>query len=100
MIHPISTANPVVDIRPPLMRHPINIDYTFKAIVGIASPVLGAITILGVRCTWRKRWKGVAADVAQAGVLLSTIQSDKSLMPAETSDGNGEINATADRDSI
>jgi hypothetical protein len=37
------------------MRHPIDIDYLFKAIVGIASPVLGVITSLQEQVEWTLR---------------------------------------------
>jgi len=37
------------------MRHPIDIDYAFKAIVGIASPVLGVITSLQEQVEWTLR---------------------------------------------
>lgn len=37
------------------MRHPIDIDYTLKAIVGIASPVMGIITSLQEHIEWTLR---------------------------------------------
>jgi ABC-type uncharacterized transport system permease subunit len=37
------------------MRHPIDIDYTLKAIVGIASPLLGVITSLQEQVEWTLR---------------------------------------------
>ena len=37
------------------MRHPIDIDYTLKAIVGIASPVMGIITSLQEQVEWTLR---------------------------------------------
>ena len=37
------------------MRHPIDIDYVMKAIVGIASPVLGVITSLQEQIEWTLR---------------------------------------------
>lgn len=37
------------------MRHPIDIDYAMKAIVGIASPVLGVITSLQEQVEWTLR---------------------------------------------
>jgi len=37
------------------MRHPIDIDYVLKAIVGIASPVLGVITSLQEQIEWTLR---------------------------------------------
>ena len=37
------------------MRHPIDIDYMMKAIVGIASPVLGVITSLQEQVEWTLR---------------------------------------------
>jgi len=37
------------------MRNPIDIDYTLKAIVGIASPLLGVITSLQEQVEWTLR---------------------------------------------
>lgn len=37
------------------MRQPIDIDYAMKAIVGIASPVLGVITSLQEQVEWTLR---------------------------------------------
>lgn len=37
------------------MRHPIDIDYIMKAIVGIASPVMGVITSLQQHIEWTLR---------------------------------------------
>ena len=37
------------------MRHPIDIDYMMKAIVGIASPVLGVITSFQEQIEWHLR---------------------------------------------
>ena len=45
------------------MRLPIDIDYTFKAIVGIASPMVGVITSYQEQLEWHLR-------VASLGVGL------------------------------
>jgi hypothetical protein len=37
------------------MRHPIDIDYILKAIVGIASPLIGVITSLQEQVEWTLR---------------------------------------------
>ena len=37
------------------MRHPIDIDYIFKAIVGIASPVIGVLTSMQEQVEWTLR---------------------------------------------
>jgi hypothetical protein len=37
------------------MRHPIDLDYLAKAIVGIASPVLGVITSYQEQIEWHLR---------------------------------------------
>jgi hypothetical protein len=37
------------------MRHPIDIDYIFKAIVGIASPVIGVLTSMQHQIEWTLR---------------------------------------------
>jgi uncharacterized BrkB/YihY/UPF0761 family membrane protein len=37
------------------MRHPIDLDYLFKAIVGIASPVMGVITSFQQEIEWHLR---------------------------------------------
>ena len=64
MPHPNSTAILAVDNRPLPMRHPIDIDYVSKAIVGIASPVLGVITSYQEQIEWHMR-------VASLGVGLA-----------------------------
>lgn len=38
-----------------MMRHHIDIDYIFKAIIGIASPVMGVITSLQQQVEWTLR---------------------------------------------
>lgn len=62
MIRQISTD--YVDTRPLPMRHPIDIDYTFKAIVGIASPVLGVITSLQEQVEWTLRVASLLVGLA------------------------------------
>ena len=37
------------------MRHPIDIDYILKAIVGIASPVIGVLTSMQEQVEWTLR---------------------------------------------
>ena len=37
------------------MRHQIDIDYIFKAIVGIASPVIGVLTSMQEQVEWTLR---------------------------------------------
>lgn len=46
------------------MRHPIDIDYTFKAIVGIASPVLGVVTSLQEQVEWTLRVASLCVGLA------------------------------------
>lgn len=46
------------------MRHPIDIDYTFKAIVGIASPVLGVVTSLQEQVEWTLRVASLLVGLA------------------------------------
>lgn len=46
------------------MRHPIDIDYVSKAIVGIASPMLGVLTSFQEQIEWHLR-------VASLGVGLA-----------------------------
>lgn len=37
------------------MRHPIDIDYIFKAIIGVASPVVGVLTSMQHQIEWTLR---------------------------------------------
>ena len=50
------------------MRLPIDIDYTFKAIVGIASPVIGVITSLQEQIEWTLRVASLLVGLA-VGVM-------------------------------
>ena len=46
------------------MRHPIDLDYVSKAIVGIASPVLGVITSLQEQIEWTLRVASLLVGLA------------------------------------
>jgi hypothetical protein len=46
------------------MRHPIDIDYVAKAIVGIASPVLGVITSFQEQVEWHLRVASLCVGLA------------------------------------
>ena len=50
------------------MRHPIDIDYVAKAIVGIASPVLGVITSFQQQIEWHLRVASLSVGLA-VGVM-------------------------------
>lgn len=50
------------------MRHPIDIDYVTKAIVGIASPVLGVITSFQQQIEWHLRVASLSVGLA-VGVM-------------------------------
>lgn len=50
------------------MRLPIDIDYTCKAIVGIASPVLGVITSFQEQIEWHLRIASLVVGLA-VGVM-------------------------------
>ncbi len=50
------------------MRHPIDIDYVLKAIVGIASPVLGVITSMQEQVEWTLRIASLVVGIL-VGVL-------------------------------
>jgi hypothetical protein len=55
------------------MRHPIDIDYTFKAIVGIASPVLGVITSLQEQIEWTLRVASLLVGLAVGVMSLAAM---------------------------
>jgi hypothetical protein len=59
-----------IDTNPSTMRIPINIDieYTAKAIVGIASPVLGVITSFQEQIEWHLRIASLLVGLA-VGIL-------------------------------
>ena len=57
-------ALPAVDTRPENMRPALDIDYMFKAIVGIASPVLGVITSLQEQVEWTLRVASLLVGLA------------------------------------
>ncbi len=59
------------DARATVMRHPIDIDYVLKAIVGIASPVLDVITSLQEQVEWRLRVSSLVAGLL--GGLMSLV---------------------------
>ena len=46
------------------MRQPIDIDYVFKAIVGIASPVLGVLTSFQEQIEWHLRVASLLVGLA------------------------------------
>lgn len=50
------------------MRHPIDIDYVFKAIVGIATPILGVITSMQEQIEWGLRITSLIIGLA-VGIL-------------------------------
>jgi hypothetical protein len=50
------------------MRHPIDIDYVSKAIIGIASPVIGVITSLQEQIEWTLRVASLLVGLA-VGVM-------------------------------
>jgi hypothetical protein len=54
--------------KPATMRHPIDIDYVTKAIVGIASPVLGVITSFQQQIEWHLRVASLCVGLA-VGVM-------------------------------
>jgi hypothetical protein len=60
----------VIDTNPSTMRIPINIDieYTAKAVVGIASPVLGVITSFQEQIEWHLRIASLLVGLA-VGIL-------------------------------
>jgi hypothetical protein len=55
------------------MRHPIDIDYTFKAIVGIASPVIGVITSLQEQIEWTLRVASLLVGLAVGIMSLAAM---------------------------
>jgi hypothetical protein len=59
------------------MRQPIDIDYTLKSIVGIASPVLGVITSLQEQIEWTLRVSSLVVGLLVG--LLSLISMWKKL---------------------
>ena len=52
-----------IDTTPEPMRHPVDIDFVLRGIVGTASPVLGVITSMQQQVEWHLR-------VASLGVGL------------------------------
>ena len=50
------------------MRQPIDIDYVSKAIVGIASPVVGVVTSLQEQIEWHLRVSSLCVGLA-VGVM-------------------------------
>nr|WP_146217059.1 hypothetical protein [Falsiroseomonas bella] len=61
---------------------------------------MGRSLLDDVRSIWRKRWNEDVAFAVLVDAWLGTDQGGKSLTPAETTDGDWEINAPADRDSV
>jgi hypothetical protein len=64
MIRPISTGIQAVDTHSPPMRSSIDLDYVSKAIVGIASPVLGVITSYQEQIEWHLRVASLCVGLA------------------------------------
>ena len=54
--------------RPQLLRQPIDIDYVCKAIVGIASPLVGVVTSLQEQIEWTLRVSSLVVGLA-VGVM-------------------------------
>jgi hypothetical protein len=61
-------ALPAVDTRPENMRPALDIDYMFKAIVGITTPILGVITSLQEQIEWGLRIASLIIGLA-VGIL-------------------------------
>lgn len=59
------------------MRHPIDIDYAFKAIVGIASPVLGVVTSLQQQVEWTLRVASLLVGLAVG--IMSLVSMTKKM---------------------
>jgi hypothetical protein len=58
----------VIDTKHRTMRHPIDLDYVSKAIVGIASPVVGVITSFQEQIEWHLRVASLGVGLA-VGVM-------------------------------
>jgi hypothetical protein len=50
------------------MRHPIDIDYACKAVIGIASPVMGVVTSFQEQIEWHLRVVSLLVGLA-VGVM-------------------------------
>ena len=55
------------------MRHPIDIDYVAKAIVGIASPVVGLITSFQEQIEWHLRVASLLVGLAVGIMSLAAM---------------------------
>ncbi|MEY3896811.1 MAG: hypothetical protein RLZZ214_2331 [Verrucomicrobiota bacterium] len=55
------------------MRHPIDLDYVSKAIVGIASPVVGVITSLQEQIEWHLRVASLCVGLAVGIMSLAAM---------------------------
>jgi hypothetical protein len=75
MIHPKSTA--FVDTDHQVMRQPIDIDFVSKAIIGIASPVMGVITSYQEQIEWHLRVASLCVGLAVG--ILSLVSMAKKL---------------------
>ena len=53
-----------------MMRQPIDLDYVSKAIVGIASPVLGVITSFQEQVEWHLRVASLCVGLAVGTISL------------------------------
>jgi hypothetical protein len=59
------------------MRHPIDFDYVSKAIVGIASPVLGVLTSFQEQIEWHLRVASLCVGLAVG--IMSLVAMTKKL---------------------
>jgi hypothetical protein len=56
-----------------MLRHPIDIDYVSKAIVGIASPVMGVITSFQEQVEWHLRIASLLVGLAVGFMSLAAM---------------------------
>ena len=55
------------------MRHPFDIDYVLKAIIGIASPVMGVITSFQEQIEWHLRVASLCVGLAVGIMSLASM---------------------------
>jgi hypothetical protein len=55
------------------MRHPIDLDYLAKAIIGIASPVLGVITSYQEQIEWHLRVASLVVGLLVGSMSLAAM---------------------------
>jgi hypothetical protein len=53
----------VIDTIHPIMRPPVDLDYVSKAIVGIASPIVGVVTSMQEQIEWSLRVSSLAVGL-------------------------------------